>query len=339
MHITFVILTSALSYFCYNILVYQDRSSEKASLIAYNCFSIFLAFFLLTVSGCTKKETPKKVSLYKRSGDVSKKKEGPSPNTVWFGFDLRLGPKEEVQIYTPFLKYLEDATGKRFRIKFTEKYEDTVKNLGSGATHFAALGTLSYVIGADKYGIRHLVSGVNKEGDPRYHSIIFTRSDSDIENIKDLKGKCFAFGSRMSTQGHLIPRKMMEKAGVALEDMSKHIYTGSPLNVVKAVLNRECDAGGVQDVLANRLASEGQIKIIEISDPYPSSLIAYNGSLDDKTVEAVKSALLAFEPIGKHKEMLVDWDKTEMPLGFTVLDALELKKVTDLAREYGMLTE
>ena len=296
-------------------------------------------FLLLFSLGCSKKETPKKVSLYKRAGDVSAKKEGPSPNTLWFGFDLRLGPKEEVQIYTPFLKYLEEKTGKRFRIKFTEKYEETVENLGKGSTHFAALGTLSYVIGESKHGIGYLVSGVNREGDPRYHSIIFTRPDSAIEHIKDIKGKCFAFGSEMSTQGHLIPRKMMEKEGVDLDDLKKYIYTGSHLNAVKAVLNRECDAGGIQDIMANRLASEGQIKIIKISGSYPSSLIAYNKSLDSKTVESVKAALLAFEPMGKHRGMLIDWDKTEMPLGFTVLNELELKKVTELAREYGMLTE
>ena len=302
-------------------------------------FLVSCILLLLFSLGCSKKETPKKVSLYKRSGNVSEKKEGPSPNTLWFGFDLRLGPKEEVQIYTPFLKYLEEATGKRFRIKFTEKYKDTVENLGKGFTHFAALGTLSYVIGEDKYGIRYLVSGVNKEGDPRYHSIIFTRQDSNIENLGDLKGKCFAFGAEMSTQGHLIPRKMMEKEGVTLEDLNKYIYTGSHLNAVKSVLNGECDAGGIQDILANRLASEGQIKIIKISGSYPSSLIAYTGSLDNKTVAAVKSALLAFEPMGKHKDILVDWDKTEMPLGFTVLNEFELKKVTDLANEYGLLKE
>jgi phosphonate transport system substrate-binding protein len=300
-------------------------------------FLACIVLFLLAVSGCTKKETPKKVSLYKKTGQAVDKKEGPAPNTLWFGFDLRLGPKEEVQIYTPFLKYLEEATGKRFRIKFTEKYKDTVENLGNGITHFAALGTLSYVIAEDRYGIRYLVSGVNQEGDPRYHSMIFTRPDSSIENISDLKGKCFAFGSEMSTQGHLIPRKMMEKAGVKLEDLSRHMYTGSHLNAVKAVLNRNCDAGGIQDVLANRLASEGQIKILKISGSYPSSLIAYNKNLDDKTIESVRSALLAFEPAGKHKDMLVDWNKTEMPLGFTVLNEFELKKVTDLAREYGLL--
>lgn len=289
--------------------------------------------------GCVNKETPKRVSLLKRAEKVSREPEVPQPNTLWFGFDLSLGPKEEVQIYMPFLRYLEEATGMRFRIKFTEKYEDTVENLGNGITHFAAVGTLSYVIGSSTYGIKYLVSGVNNEGDPRYHSVIFTKPGSPIKNIEHLKGGCFAFGSRMSTQGHLVPRKMLDDAGIELKDLGRHLYAGSHMNVVKSVLNGECDAGGIQDVLANRLAAEGKIRILKISDPYPSSVIVYNSRLDSRTVEAVRSALLAFEPAGRHKNLLFDWEKTEMPLGFTELNEFEINKVRDLAQKYGFLPQ
>ncbi len=299
----------------------------------------FFLFILLFIPGCTKKETPKKVSLYNRTNEVSKGMHYPQANTLWFGFDLRLGPKEEVMIYTPFLKYLEEATGRRFRIKFTERDEDTVENLGKGVTQFAALGTLNYVIGRNKYGIRYLVSGVNRDGDPRYRSAIFTRPESDMQDIHDLKGRCFAFGSHMSTQGHLIPRNMLEDAGIRLEDLNNYIYTGSHINTVRSVVNGECDAGGIQDSLAKRLAAEGKIRILKMSEPFPGSVIAYNSALDSDTVKAVRSALLAFEPAGKHKAMLVEWDKTEMPLGFTEINEQELNKVTGFAREYGLLTE
>ena len=298
---------------------------------------ILLSCLVLLSFGCTRQETPKKVSLYKRAGQVPQANEYLQPNTLWFGFDLRLGPKEEVRIYTPFLKYLERSTGKRFRIKFTEQYEDTVDNLGKGVTHFAALGTLNYVIGAKKYGIKYLAGSVNKDGDPRYYAMIITRPDSQIQDIEDIRGRCFAFGAEMSTQGHLIPRKMLEDAGINLDDLSRHIYTGSHINAAKAVLNGECDAGGIQDILANRLVLEGKVRVIKISEPYPSSLIAYNSTIDANIVGAVRSALLAFEPMGRHSDILFDWDKTEMPLGFTEINELELNKVTALAEEYGMI--
>ncbi|HEW81389.1 MAG TPA: phosphate/phosphite/phosphonate ABC transporter substrate-binding protein, partial [Nitrospirae bacterium] len=281
---------------------------------------IFLLFFVLILPSCVKKETPKEVSLYKRAGDTGPDTEHIQPNTLMFGFDLRLGPKEEVRIYTPFLKYLEQATGRRFRIKFTERYEDTIKNLGKGKTHFAAVGVLSYVIAEQKYGIKYLVSGINKEGDPQYHAAIIAAPDSKIEDLKDLKGKCFAFGAKMSTQGHLIPRKMLEDAGVTLNDLSQYKYTASHVNAVRSVLNGECDAAGIDNTLARSMAAAGEIKILKVSEPYPSTVIAYNTSLDKEIVEEIRSALIAFEPAGKHKSMLFDWDRTEMTMGFTKVD-------------------
>ncbi len=300
-------------------------------------FLIILGLAVLMTAGCAETETPKKVSLNKRSGDISEQSKLPKQNTLWFGFDLRLGPKEEVTIYTPFLKYLEQKTGRRFRIKFTEKYRDTVDNLGSGITDFAAIGSLSFVIGQKTYGIHHLVSGVNHEGDTTYRTMIIVKPNISIDSLQDIRGKCFAFGSEMSTQGHLIPRKMLEDNAITLDNLGKHIYTGSHLNAAMSVINGECDAAGIQDVLAKRLESEEKVRILKRSGPFPSSVIAYNSSVDKLTVKEVKAALLAFDPAGKHKEMLVDWDKTEMPLGFTDIHELEFNKVKILAIKYGLM--
>ena len=309
------------------------------SAIVYMRQLLLFIFTLFILFGCVEQETPKKINLGERVAEPAVNAVGIRNDLLWFGFDLRLGPKEEVKIYTPFLKYLEESTGQHFRIKFTDKYMNTVENLGKGITQFASVGTLSYVIGREKYGIKYLVSGVNHEGDPRYHAAIVTSHDSKIQNISQLKGKSFCFGSRMSTQGHLIPRKMMEDQGVMLKDLGYYQYTGSHINAANTVLNGECDAGGIQDTLANRLVTEGKIKIIGFSDPYPSSLIAYNADLDSQTVLNIKAALLAFEPMSTHKDMLFEWDKTEMPLGFTVLSEFEINKVTDLAKRYGLIKD
>ena len=298
---------------------------------------VLLGLIILMTAGCSESEAPKRVSLYKRSGDIAEPSRLPKQNTLWFGFDLRLGPKEEVTIYTPFLKYLEQQTGRRFRIKFTEKYDDTVANLGTGITDFAAIGSLSFVRGKEKYGIHHLVSGVNLEGDTTYRTMIIAKPKSGIDSLQDIRGKCFAFGSEMSTQGHLIPRKMLEDNAITLDDLKKYIYTGSHLNAAMSVINGECDAAGIQDVLAKRLESEEKIRILKRSSHFPSSLIAYNSAVDKETIREVKEALLAFDPAGKHKDMLVDWEKTEMPLGFTEVNEVGFNKVKILAEKYGLL--
>lgn len=256
-----------------------------------------------------------------------------------FGFDLRLGPKEDVKIYLPFLRYLEQNAGNKFSLRFTEKYEDTVENLGKGITDFAALGPVNCVLATEKYGAGCLVMGLNQEGKPEYRAVIFTRMDSPIENLKDLKGRTFAFGDKYSTQGHLIPRKMLEDSGVTVENLKSYAFTGSHVNTAKAVLNGEYDAGGMQDTLAKKLVAEGKIKILALSKPYPSSLICFNKNVDPTILKAVKTTLLSFDPKGKQAGILVDWDRTEMPKGFTEYNESSLKEVKELVRKYGILSK
>ena len=304
-------------------------------------FFRLLLFILLPflLCGCEDREASKKVSLEKRAPAANNQERQSDVGSLKFGFDLRLGPKEDVRIYLPFLKYLEQNSGNRFSLRFTEKYEDTVENLGKGITHFAALGPANCVLAKERYGAGCLVMGLNQEGKPEYRAVVFTRIDSSLTSLKALKGKTFAFGDRFSTQGHLIPRKMLEDSGVTVENLKSYVFTGSHVNVAKAVLNGEYDAGGIQDTLAKKLVAEGKIKILASSKPYPSSLICFNKNVDPIILKAVKSVLLSFEPKGKHAGILVDWDRTEMPKGFTEYNESSLKEIKELARRYGLLSK
>ncbi|GER94725.1 phosphate/phosphite/phosphonate ABC transporter substrate-binding protein [hot springs metagenome] len=298
---------------------------------------VFLFIVIILSFGCREKEIPKKVNLTKRT--VAKENHIKSSDTgaLKFGFDLRLGPREDVKIYLPFMRYLEQNTGNRFSLRFTEKYEDTVENLGKGITHFAALGPVNCIIANKKYGTGCLVMGLNSEGRPEYRAVVFTRIDSPVKSLGDLKGKTFAFGDKYSTQGHIIPRKMLEDAGIRLNDLKGYVFTGSHANTARAVLNGEYDAGGIQDNLAKRLLSEGKIKILATSKPYPSSLICYNKNVDPIILKAVKAALLSFDPKRKDANRLVDWDKTEMPNGFTTYRESSMREIKDLALRYDLL--
>ena len=298
---------------------------------------LIICLALSCILGCENREVSKKVSLEERSPEIERHVESGDEDTFKFGFDLRLGPKEDVRIYLPFLKYLEKRTGIKFSIEFTQKYDDTINNLGTGITHFAALGPVSAVIAKERYDTGCLAIGLNQDGKAEYRGIIFTTTDSPIDDIKDLKGKTFAFENKLSTQGHIIPRKMLEDEGILLEDLNSFTFTGSHADTARAVMKGDYDAGGMQDCLAKRLMAEGKIKILAISDPYPSSRICFNRNVNPDIVKTVKAALLSFDPKGKHASILVDWEKTEMPNGFVEYKKASLTGVRDLVKKYGLL--
>lgn len=84
-----------------------------------------------------------------------------------------------------------------------------------------------------------LVKGLDSNKHGYYRSaIIIARSDLSPK-ISELKDKCFAFGSRYSTQGYLIPRYMLEQEGIFLKDLKKYLFTGSHWECAQAVIMGE----------------------------------------------------------------------------------------------------
>ena len=254
-----------------------------------------------------------------------------------FGFGHRLEIAEEARIYTPFLEYLAEKTGYRFAPRFIQKGESMSELIGKGNVQFIALGSVEYVHANEKYGITPLVRGLNSQNKAAYQAAIITRPDSSIKSVKDIRGKTFAFGSSESTQGHLIPRIMLLKFGIALEDLKNFKYTGSHSKAGQAVFSRQYDAGGLQDTLAKDLEKKGLVRIVAMSDFYPSSGIAANKNVRPEIAEAVKKALLKFEPSGRDKGRLYHWEKTEMPNGFVKVSETDYNSIRDAMIQIGLL--
>lgn len=259
-------------------------------------------------------------------------------NRFFVGIDQRLGLKEDVELYEPFMKYLSNKTGYDFRVKFSNSYSSTYEKLGKGDVQFALIGGAGFVKAKRQYDIRMLARGINAEGKASYRAIIFARKDSNIKSISDIKGKSFAFGAVESTQGHLIARKMLEDAGIQLNDLKSHIFTGSHQGVVDAVLSGKADAGAAQDILVERMSKDGKVKIIAVSEEFPSSGIAVNKEVDAEIIERVKDAILSFDPAGKHKKIVhPQWNKTEMVRGFIESQYNDYDSIEKLALRYGII--
>ncbi|MCP4351575.1 MAG: PhnD/SsuA/transferrin family substrate-binding protein [Desulfobacterales bacterium] len=257
--------------------------------------------------------------------------------TFLFGFGHRLKAAEEAKIYTPFLQYLFEKTGHRFAPRFVQKSESMSDLIGKGHVQFIAFGSVEYVHTNEKYGATPLVRGLNSQNKAAYQAAIITQPGSNIKTIKDIRGRTFAFGSSESTQGHLIPRIMLLKFGITLKDLKDHTYTGSHSKAGQAVFSRRYDAGGLQDTLAKNLEKKGLVRIVAMSDFYPSSGVAANKNVKPEIAEAVKSALLEFEPMGRDKKRLYHWERTEMPNGFVKASESDYNAIRDAMLKMGLL--
>jgi len=257
---------------------------------------------------------------------------------VWvFGFDRRLEPKEDVRMNASLLRWLETRTGLTYQLHVTPRDDSVVDELCDGRVHFAIVGTVSYLQANRRCGAGILVRGLNAQGEDTYRAAIVVPPNSPLRDIADLRGRSFAFGAINSTQGHLIPRLMLQKAGLRLADLGRYTYTGSHAATANAVTSGRFDAGGLQDTLARDLARRGLVRILALSDPYPSSGIVAAPEVPAKTVEIVRQALLTLDPVGRDADTLYHWQRSEMPRGFVRARDDEYAELRRIAQEIGLL--
>ncbi len=259
------------------------------------------------------------------------------PLILKFGFDLRGTPQEDARQYLPFLDYLSRATGYRFKLHFTPEPGSIVEELGNGTVQLAAMGAGSYLQAHHRYGAIPLARGLNGEGRAEYRSVIVVRPEAPFETVAQLRGKRIAFGAQTSTQGHLIPRIVLRHYGIELRDLAEYEFTGSHMNCAQKVINGEADACGMQDTLGQTLAEQELVRILHLSDPFPSSGIVANASLPPEMVERITAALVAFDPRGRHREGLHHWERTEMPNGFIAASPGDYDALHYWSMEFGVI--
>jgi phosphonate transport system substrate-binding protein len=237
-------------------------------------------------------------------------------DAIRFGFENRDDLEEEARIYSSFLRYLEEKTGRTFELRFIRRNETVGDALGTGAVDFSIIGAFNYVKARRRYGITLVAREINAQGKGESSSAIITRRDGPVRRIADLRGKTFVFSREGTTRGHLIPRIMLSEAGVGLENLRNYTYADSNDRAVDIIRSGSYDAAGMQAPLAIELEKKGLVRIVALSEGYPSSVIAANRNVDPALVSLVREAVLAMEPTGRDRRTLYRWDLTDAPGGY-----------------------
>ncbi|OGQ11268.1 MAG: hypothetical protein A2026_09385 [Deltaproteobacteria bacterium RBG_19FT_COMBO_46_12] len=239
-----------------------------------------------------------------------------SKQTIPFGFCPKYNPRIMVQLYQPFIDYLNENTPYQFEIKLSRVYQDTIDRLGIGETIIASCGPVSYVKAREKYGVKPILRALNKDGKPYYRGIIIVREGSQIQNLSDLKGRSFAFGQAWSTASHILPEYYLSKANIKLKDLKHYDFLRHHDSVANAVLKGQFDAGAVKDIIAYKYQNDG-LRFIFATDPIPTVPIFVRIDASQEVVKSVKTALLNLNPRDpNHQKKMSLWDE-EFKYGFT----------------------
>ncbi|HEY3332783.1 MAG TPA: phosphate/phosphite/phosphonate ABC transporter substrate-binding protein [Capsulimonadaceae bacterium] len=262
----------------------------------------FLALLIvLSVAGCTTNQT--------------------TSNTIRFGVVPYESASQIKDEYAPFAKYMSRKLGKPVEIFQAQDYSGVCQALASGQVDLAYLNPLSYALYTDK------LKGTKRElvpiampvikGSLYYYGAIFTRKDSGIAKIADLKGKKISFADATSASGYLYPIAYLKAHGIQKSDFSVVAFAGSQ-SVVPSVLNRSADVGAVyEDALKKGMSPErqAQLKVLARVGPIANGMVVARGDLAPDVISAAKQAYIDIniEPDGKAALTKLDVNKWDKP--------------------------
>lgn len=232
--------------------------------------------------------------------------------TVYFGLIPLYTPQLMYEKFQPLMDYLSSNTPYKFKMRLTKDYKGIVSLLQEGKIDIAFMGGASYVAARDKIEPIPILKSINRDGKPFYRSVIITREDKGINNISELKGKSFAFASRWSSSGAVVPLYHLYSNGIGLKGLSKYFHLRYHDSVVREVLKGNYDAGAVIDTIAYSYKDKG-LKFIFISEPITELTIVARKGASHALVASVKKALLGINP---YDPDIKEWGE-EIRYGFT----------------------
>lgn len=224
-------------------------------------------------------------------------------------FTIAYAPNESTTDSTDARSTLAKDLGKVINMDVKEiqasDYTAIIEALRTGKADMAYMGALAVAMGAERAGVTPIVMKA-PNGDKAqavYHSVFITqKNNSEINSIKDFKGKTIAFVDPDSTSGNLVPTSEIMKAFPDLHLTNEKIHTNGEF--FEAVSFSGKHQAGLQAVI------KGDVDIVPISDQIMASEFK-NGNADENAVKVVhSSAAIPAEAMVVSKTVNEDMKKT-----------------------------
>lgn len=190
--------------------------------------------------------------------------------------------------------HLAKATGKEIELIVTTDYTSMIEAMRSKRIDVAYFGPLSYVMAKSKCDIEPFATLI-KDGKPTYRSVIIANRAAGLASLAEVRGRQVAYGDRVSTSSHLIPKRMLVDVGLeAKRDYNEH-FVGAHDAVAMAVQNGHAQAGGLskpifESLVERKLVSLDKVMVLAESEDFPNYPWAMHTDLKPDLKKAIATA-------------------------------------------------
>lgn len=248
-------------------------------------------------------------------------------------------PTEIARRYQPMVDYLEKELGAKISYIPVIDYGAAVSALAANKIDIAWLGGFTHVQARVMAGAKPIVM---RDIDREFKSVFIAHKDSGIKKIEDIKGKTFAFGSKSSTSGHLLPRHfMLTKLNIDPEkDLSgKPVYSGAHDATVKMVESGKVQSGALnievwERMLAEEKVDPAKVQLIWTTPEYVDYVWTARKDLDPALVEKFKQAFLKLSEKDPLQKEVLDLQGAKQ---FVEASPADFDSIEQVARSTGLL--
>lgn len=243
-------------------------------------------------------------------------------------------PGDDLKAWLPFVRYLASELAgdgvTEGRIAITRTSEEMSARLNAGAARFKAGSVDLYMdsplimLSVVNSSGAKLMARRWKGGIAEYTSVVFTRKDSGITTLADLKNKIIAFEDGSSSSGYLLPWLALQRVGLMGVQMSNHtmappdgqvgyMFSGDTRNTVAWVLYDRVMAGAIPNSDFNMLKEEqrAQLAIIYESVLIPRHVVAYRADLAPTLAMRIKEILVSMDKTEAGRKVLATFENTQ----------------------------
>ncbi len=237
--------------------------------------------------------------------------------------------KEElIRQYQPLLDYLHGKTGLPFRLIIPTNYSSLINLFEDERLDLALFGGASYVKAQKTSGARPLVT---RGKDLRFTSSFISRSENNLNNISEFKNKSFAFGSKLSTSGHIMPRFFLKKENIIPETFFSNIeYSGKHDLTAIWVRDGRIDLGVANSLIIQEMFADGRLKkeevrILKRTPPYANYVWAVQKGMNTSVQILIRDAFLALSLNNPDHKSILEGLKAEYYLPADINDFSDIR--------------
>lgn len=211
--------------------------------------------------------------------------------------------------FKPLAEYLGNALEMPVRVRAGQSYQDHLHSLNKESIDIAYLGPSLYVETLQGRKQCQLLARLEAGGKPTFQGHIVVNEHSELSQIGDLKGKIFAFGDPYSTMSTLVPRAMLDQAGVALQDLAGYRHYTGHVNVALAVLGGDADAGAVKEEVYAAFRARG-LRSLKTTPAISEHVFVTRANLQPALAKRIKALLLSIRSVEQVETLLKPIKKT-----------------------------